>query len=103
MHPIVRTCGTSYRWIPEEDVMLISAVTNTRRKKWARSTEYRTDWGAVAALVQGRTKMQCHNRWCSALDPSIDQMNERKGRWIEVEDIKLKQKRYKSTVARFGP
>jgi hypothetical protein len=89
MLPMVRPSGTSYRWIPEEDVKLISAITNTRKKKWGK--EYRTDWGAIAALVPGRTKMQCHKRWCYALDPNIDQTNGRKGRWIEVEDIKLKE------------
>jgi hypothetical protein len=88
MHPNAGTTGATYHWTPEEDVKLTSAVMNTRKEK--RGIEYRTDWVAIAALVPGRTKSQCYNRWRSALDPSIDWAN-RTGAWIEDEDIKLKE------------
>jgi myb proto-oncogene protein len=66
----------------------IKAVANTSKKKYGK--EYKTDWDAVAALVPGRTKIQCNNRWHDFLDPSIDRSNERTGSWTAVEDAKLK-------------
>jgi hypothetical protein len=91
MHPIARTTAAPRRarlWTPEEDVTLISAVTNTRKKK--RGKEYKTDWVAIARLVPGRTNMQCYKRWNNKLDPSIDCANGRTGLWEKDEDIKLK-------------
>jgi hypothetical protein len=76
------------RWTPDEDAKLTSAFANTSKKKWG--DEYVTDWEAVAALVPGRTKSHCYDRWRHALDPSILQANVRTGRWIEDEDIRLK-------------
>jgi hypothetical protein len=49
-----------------------------------------TNWGAVAALVPGRTNSQCWHRWHQVLDPSIDRASGRKGKWSEDEDSKLK-------------
>jgi hypothetical protein len=60
---------TTYHWTPEEDAKLKSAVTNKRKKKWG--SEYKIDWAAVAALVPGRTRIQCRSRWHDALNPSI--------------------------------
>jgi hypothetical protein len=48
------------------------------------------DWGKIAALVPGRTKSQCHSKWYGVLKPSIDQANERAGKWTADEDSKLK-------------
>jgi hypothetical protein len=76
------------RWTPEEDAKLTSVVANTCKKTWAN--EYVTDWDAVAALVPGRTNLQCTNRWHYALDPSIVHLNKRTGKWVEDEDSKLK-------------
>jgi myb proto-oncogene protein len=45
---------------------------------------------AISALVPGRTKIQCNNRWRDFLDPSIDRTSGRKANWTAVEDIKLK-------------
>jgi myb proto-oncogene protein len=75
------------RWTLEEDANLTSAVANTSKKKWGK--EYKTDWAAVAALVLGRTSDQCYHRWDNFLDSSIDQANERTGKWTEDEDSKL--------------
>jgi hypothetical protein len=81
------TRATGY-WTPEEDAKLTSAVTNTSKKK--RGKEYKTDWVAIAALVPGRTRCQCHHRWNIVLDPSTKRASGRKGKWAEDEDIKLK-------------
>jgi hypothetical protein len=76
-------------WTLKEDSKLKSAVTNTSKKKWGN--EYKTDWAAVAALVPGRTRRQCWHRWKNGLDPSIDRVNGRTGKWAEDEDSKLKE------------
>jgi myb proto-oncogene protein len=47
------------------------------------------NWVAIAELVPGRTRIQCHRRWQSSLDPSIDQAN-KNVQWEEDEDTKLK-------------
>jgi myb proto-oncogene protein len=61
------------RWTPEEDAILIDVV-----KKLGE------DWVAVAALVPGRTDVQCCQRWEKSLDPDVN-----KGEWIPEEDAKL--------------
>jgi hypothetical protein len=48
------------------------------------------DWIAISALVPDRSINQCRSRWHNVLDPSIDGANGRAGKWIEDEDIKLK-------------
>jgi hypothetical protein len=75
-------------WTQEEDAKLTRALANTYKKRWGK--KYVTDWVAVSALVLGRTKMQCLYRWKDALGPSNDRASERKGKWTEDEDIKLK-------------
>jgi hypothetical protein len=82
--PNARTTGATGRWTLVEDAKLIGAVTNTRKKKKSKN------WAAIAALVPGRTKNQCENRWRNALNPSIDQMTGTTGKWKEEEDTKLK-------------
>jgi myb proto-oncogene protein len=75
-------------WTSEEDAKLTSAVANTHKKKIGK--EYKRDWVAVAALVPGRTRSQCKNRWRDALDPNVDRAKGRTGTWTEDEDSKLK-------------
>jgi hypothetical protein len=48
------------------------------------------DWVAIAALVPGRTKKQCTNRWYNTLGRNTDGATGRSGRWTEDEDSKLK-------------
>jgi hypothetical protein len=47
-------------------------------------------WAAIAAMVPGRTKIQCKKIWRDYLDPSIDRAIGRTGEWTEDEDLKLK-------------
>jgi hypothetical protein len=73
--------GYTGTWTEDEDSKL----------KDAAQTHGGKDWAAIAALVPGRTIMQCSNRWHYALDPSIDRVNGRMGdTWTEDEDSKLK-------------
>jgi hypothetical protein len=66
--------GKKGKWKPEEDTKLAEAV-----KKHGK------DWVAVAALVPGRTNVQCLKRWTNSLDPG----NGKKGKWTPAEDTKL--------------
>jgi myb proto-oncogene protein len=72
--------GRTGCWTPEDDNKLKDAV-ETRKGK---------DWEAVAALVPGRTNLQCWKRWHDELDPSIDRMARRNGRRTAEEHTKLK-------------
>jgi uncharacterized protein (DUF2237 family) len=76
------------RWTTDENKQLTSAIANTSEKKWGN--EYKTDWGAVAALVSGRTKKECYDRWNHTLNPKANRTAERRGKWATVEDTKLK-------------
>jgi hypothetical protein len=68
------------KWEEDEDSKLRDALQIHGRK----------NWGAVAALVPGRTNSQCWHRWHDVLLPSSDRKNLRTGTWAEDEDIKLK-------------
>jgi outer membrane protein assembly factor BamE (lipoprotein component of BamABCDE complex) len=81
------TWATLHRWTPEEDTKLTSAVKTTGKKKYGE--EYRTDWGAVAALVPGRSKQQCKDRWKKSLSCRIETIK-RTGAWTTAEDSTLK-------------
>jgi hypothetical protein len=83
MQPNARTTGATGNWTVVEDAKLTGAATNTRKKKKGKN------WVAIAALVPGRTLMQCQNRWYKALNSSIDRVNGCTGHWKEAEDIKL--------------
>jgi hypothetical protein len=74
-------------WTSEEDTKLTTAVKTTCKKKYGAN--YRTDWFAVAALVPGRTKTQCWNRWHNALHTKSDDTTGRKGKWTKEEDSTL--------------
>jgi hypothetical protein len=78
--------GRRVHWTLKEDGKLISALTNTRKKKWGN--EYRTDFAAVAALVPGRTRKQCYKRWHDVFDPINGRASGRKGKWSGDEDTK---------------
>jgi hypothetical protein len=68
------------RWTAEEDDNLFRAA-----EKFAG-----TRWKTIAALIPGRTRKQCWNRWQYALDPSIVRTNERTaGKWLTEEDKTL--------------
>jgi hypothetical protein len=67
------------KWTAEEDEMLLRAA-----EKFAV-----TRWKTIAALIPGRTKKQCWNRWQYALDPSIARITERTGKWSTEEDDQL--------------
>jgi hypothetical protein len=67
------------RWTGGEDSKLLEAVQTYGGK----------NWNAIAALMPGRTKIQCNKRWHDSLDPSINRANERTGKWTAVEDSKL--------------
>jgi uncharacterized protein (DUF2237 family) len=87
---LVKCTRATGHWTPEEDAKLYSAFTNTGTCKKKCGKEYKTDWGAITALVPGRTKNQCYDRWHNALDSSIDWAKGRTGKWSEDEDSKLK-------------
>jgi hypothetical protein len=72
-----RTAG---KWTADEDKKLKDAVLT-------RSGE---NWETIAALVPGRTKIQCSGRWYTILDTNIDPTTARVGRWTADEDKKLK-------------
>jgi hypothetical protein len=68
------------RWTKEEDNTLKDAVKKHNGKNWK----------AIAALVPGRTKQQCLNRWHSALDSKTNETTAHKSKWTKEEDGKLK-------------
>jgi hypothetical protein len=72
--------GGKGKWTEDEHSKLKDAVQTHGGKNWA----------AIAALVSGRTKTQCHNRWHQVLDTGIDRANKRNGKWADAEDLKLK-------------
>jgi hypothetical protein len=61
--------GRTGKWTEDEVFKLTNAV----------QTHGGQNWGAIAALVPGRTKVQCHSRWKDAPDPSMDRANGRTG------------------------
>jgi myb proto-oncogene protein len=67
-------------WTADEDKKLKDAVRVHGGK----------NWGAIAALVPGRTKGQCRKRWCDALDPGNGRATARAGTWTLDEDKMLK-------------
>jgi hypothetical protein len=81
LNPIIdRANGCKGKWTADEDIKLKCVVQAHDGKNWV----------AISALVPGRTKKQCYNRWHDVLDPSIDRANGRTGKWVEDEDTKLK-------------
>jgi general stress protein YciG len=77
---IDRAAGRTGKWLQDEDSKLRDAIQRHGGK----------DWGAISALVPGRTKKQCSSRWHDVLDPRISGAGGRTGRWTAIEDSKLK-------------
>jgi hypothetical protein len=65
------------KWTEDEDNKLKDAVQTHGGK----------NWGAIAALVPGRTGSQCAGRWNHT---EVNRVNGRTGKWTEEEDRKLK-------------
>jgi hypothetical protein len=68
------------KWGEDEDEKLKDAVRAHGGKNWK----------GIAALVIGRTREQCTNRWYYKLDPSIDPATARTDDWTTEEDEKLR-------------
>lgn len=64
------------RWLPEEDTRL----------KWAVSVYGPRGWKNIATHVPGRSDVQCRERWCNVLDPSVKIDD-----WSAEEDAKLEE------------
>jgi hypothetical protein len=77
---IALTAGRKGKWEEAEDSKLKDAVQTHGDK----------DWIALSALVPGRTRIQCYNRWHNGLDPNIERASGRTGKWAEDENSKLK-------------
>jgi hypothetical protein len=71
-------------------IMSIWTADEDRKLKNAVYTHGGKNWGAISALVPGRTLSQCRSKWHDALNPSIDRTNSHTGKWAEDEDITLK-------------
>jgi hypothetical protein len=78
---IVRANGITAKWAEDDDSKLKEAVQTHGSKNWA----------VLCALVPGRTKEQCWDRWHTVLRPNIDCANRITARWAEDEDSKLKE------------
>jgi myb proto-oncogene protein len=63
-------------WTQAEDAKLTEAVQDLGKHSW----------GAAAALVPGRTNIQCRARWVHTLDPTN---GKNLGKWTQAEDAKL--------------
>jgi hypothetical protein len=68
------------KWTADEGKMLKDAVRAHGAKNWKE----------IAALVPGRTRIQCHNRWRDTLDSNIDPTTAHVGHWTADEDTKLR-------------
>jgi predicted lipoprotein with Yx(FWY)xxD motif len=77
---IYRATACVSKWTADEDKKLKDTVPTHGAKNWE----------TIAALVPGRTKVQCRNRWHNALDPSIYRATACVSKWTADEDKKLK-------------
>jgi hypothetical protein len=68
------------KWTEDEDLRLKNSVQAHGGKSW----------GKFAALISGRTKKQCQNRWHNVLEHSISLTAGRTCKWTEDEDPILK-------------
>jgi hypothetical protein len=80
LDPSIGRASERMSWTAVDDIKLKDVVQTHRGKTWEE----------IAALVPGRTRSQCRSRWCTILDPNIDRANQRTGKWVDDEDIKLK-------------
>jgi hypothetical protein len=79
-HSVDLDADRSGKWTEDEDSRLKVAFRVTGGKEWS----------AIATLVPGRTKRQCHGRWHDVLQRSTDRATGGAGTWTEEEDAKLK-------------
>ena len=63
------------KWTFEEDLRLGMALNKIYQKK---------KWSKIANHLSGRTDIQCRERWCNILDPSLEDVE-----WTNEEDLKL--------------
>ena len=63
------------KWTFEEDLTLGIALNKIYQKK---------KWSKIANHLLGRTDIQCRERWCNILDPSLEDVE-----WTNEEDLKL--------------
>jgi hypothetical protein len=76
---IVRTNERTGKWAEDENSKLKDAVQLHGGK----------NWNAIAALVPGRSRIQCQSRWKDISNPNIDRASARTCKWAEDEDTKL--------------
>jgi hypothetical protein len=87
-------------WTPEEDTKLSDETTARVGKRWTKAEDSTLkdaaekpngkNWAAIAALVPGRTKQQCWNRWHDSLRSKSDETNARVGKkWTKEEGSTL--------------
>ena len=63
------------KWSFSEDLVLgVSLIKIYGNKKWSK----------IANHLPGRTDIQCRERWCNILDPSLEEVE-----WTNEEDLKL--------------
>ena len=65
----------SNSWSEYEDIRLLAAIMRYGPKDWKQIAEF---------VSSGRTASQCNQRWCRALDPTINH-----AQWTQEEDAKL--------------
>ena len=63
------------KWTFEEDLTLGISLNKIYQKK---------KWSKIANHLLGRTDIQCRERWCNILDPSLEDVE-----WTNEEDLKL--------------
>jgi hypothetical protein len=68
------------KWTADEDMQWKATVG-------AQGTR---NWDAIAALIPGRTRIQCQSRWHGNLASNIDPTTACAGQWTEDEDKKLR-------------
>jgi myb proto-oncogene protein len=73
---INRGSGRTGRWTAVEDGKLKDAVQTHGGK----------NWGAIAALVPGRTKIQCNTKWHDGLAVNIDPTTALARKWTAEEE-----------------
>jgi hypothetical protein len=66
------------KWTTDEDAKLTEEV-----KKHGK------DWLAVAAMVPGRSNLQCRRRWINTVDPAKEKKGKNRLNWKPEEDTKL--------------
>jgi hypothetical protein len=74
------TTARKGKWTTDEDSTLKDAVEKHSGKNWV----------AISALVPGRAKRQCWNRWVDVLDSKSDEATARRCNWTKDEDSTLK-------------